>query len=56
MAVTVFTVQGATIESVPEFKYLPRTMWNNDSDDPTVNRNLKEARTSWGLEVIIPRR
>ena len=42
----VFTVQGASVERVAELKYLVRILFNNDADEPKVNRNLKRARTT----------
>ena len=45
---TVFSVQGTPIETVTEFKYLGRVVEKNDDDWPTVNRNIKRARISWG--------
>jgi hypothetical protein len=52
VAETVFTAQGAIIETLPEFKYLNRILSNNDSDEATVNRNLKGAHTTWGPDRL----
>ncbi len=45
---TVFTVNGAPIRNVSEFKYLGRVVESNDNDGPAVNRNLTKARVVWG--------
>jgi hypothetical protein len=48
IAETISAVQGSKIETVVVFKYLVRIMSNIDSDEPTVNRNRKRARTTKG--------
>ena len=44
---TVFTVQGVTLDSVLEFRYLGRPISFLDDDWPAVYRNLKKARQRW---------
>jgi hypothetical protein len=45
----VFNIDGQVMETVSEFKYLGRILEEGDSDVPTVNRNIKRARGTWGM-------
>ena len=45
---TIFTVFGAPIEKVHEFKYLGRIVTDTDDDKATVIYNLKKATKIWG--------
>jgi hypothetical protein len=49
---SIFTAQGATIESVPKFKDLRRILSNNDSDESAMYWSLKRARITRGPEVL----
>ena len=42
-----FMVNGKPIEIVDEFKYLGRVVTKHDKDEPTVMRNLAQAREKW---------
>jgi hypothetical protein len=42
-------VNGEPIEKVKQFKYLGRTLSDDDSDEPCVERNLKIAKQQWGI-------
>jgi hypothetical protein len=53
MAETVFNINGTTIETVNEFKYLGRQITNNDCDWSLINHNQKKARTAWGRLAIV---
>jgi len=44
---TTFTVNGATIETVPAFKYLGRWLRFDDDDQLAVMQNIKSARKRW---------
>ena len=45
---TIFTVFGAPIEKVHEFKYLGRFVTDTDDDKVTALHNLKKAAEAWG--------
>jgi hypothetical protein len=46
VAVTVFTVQGAIIETVLEFKYLVRILSNNDSEQRRTNSESESEEST----------
>jgi hypothetical protein len=43
----VFNVQGTPIENVKSFKYLGRTLDENDDDWPALKQNLNKAHAKW---------
>jgi hypothetical protein len=48
IAEMVFYVQGISIETVSEFKYLGQVVKNNHDDWSAVNQNVKKATATWG--------
>ena len=52
----VFYVDGVTIKTVSEFKYLGRIMSADDRDDAAVSYNIKKASQAWfGMYRILSR-
>ena len=45
-----FSVKGAPLEQVSEFRYLGRLLLSSTDDDwPTIYSNLSKARKRWGV-------